>query len=166
MDTRKKGILFIAAGVGAVVFFALFLTLSSSRTNTKKAGIPNPTSFYSPLTQSNEEIIINYGGSAERNADAVVTQYRFFGADEIPLTAATKKELLTVMPGYLRDYIQPVLGYTYIHVVKDTVKQTDDQTYSFDFYVDSNEGYFHIDKQGAGSSIGNPVTQIPWEGIE
>lgn len=160
-NNSTKTILIIIAC--AVVVVALIFGLTSHKTPQKKTE-PQNTTFSSPLTKTSDNLVITYGGSADPNADAVVTQYRLFGVDKLPLTSRVREQLQATLPTYIQSLVQPTFQYTYVHIVKDSIHYTSIDDYSFDFYLDSPESYFHFAKKPG--VVGNPVTQLPWEGIQ
>lgn len=157
-NINKRNLLFIGIGIILVGYIAMLLLRE------KPGDAASSTSFYSPLVDASDSLTINYGGSADANIDAVITNYKIFALDSLPMTDNAKKAAEEILPSYIGDYIQPSFKTTYIHIVRSTIEQTGPNSYSFDFYVDNPEAYFHY---ASDSTSGlNPVTQIPWEGIQ
>ncbi|MGB4759517.1 MAG: hypothetical protein WBP26_05695 [Candidatus Saccharimonadales bacterium] len=154
----KRNILF--AGIGLVLLVYIGIRIFEPKPNDAVSA----TSLYSPLVKADDSLVIDYGGSIDPNRDSVVTSYKIFAQASLPMTDTAKKSIEEFLPAYISSYIQPSFGSTYIHIVANTIEQTGPNSYSFDFYIDSPESYFHYKSDSISGT--NPVTQIPWEGIK
>ena len=101
-NLSRRDILFIIIGITFVIYSG-FLIVEHIKNGPNKF---NVTKFYSPVTKSNDTLIINYGGSADPNGDAVNTQYRVFDAAGLPKLSSYVKTLLpNLLPGYVQNYV-------------------------------------------------------------
>lgn len=159
---RKQNFILLGLAVLAVGAVIFLVTRGPEKTTNDVA---TGTMVYDPISKTSENIVINYDGSHEPNYDAGHGDYSIFALENLPLDVGTKEVLYNDLPRYIRSYVLPSAGSTYIHVAEDSIKETTKGFYSFRVYVDNPETYFNVETLDTSTADTLAVTQIPWEGI-
>ncbi len=140
---RNHPILSLLVGGGIVLIAIIAVTVQALQSNDPKADQDpqQATSFYSPLAQTSDSLLVNYGGSADPNQDAVHGRFKVLGLDAMPLPQSVKDSLSSSLTTSLEKVITPTYSLAYIHIDRSSINCHTQFDCRFSLYIDSPESY-------------------------
>jgi hypothetical protein len=169
-DEARRRLLVSAAIIALVIIFiALLVTIlfKTKKDNASKSGGHdiNSTTFYSPISQAEDNFTANYSGDVAPNLNAVQQQFKIFNAQNVPIPTTIKDDLNNLLPSALQRVVTPTYATTFVHLDKNNVKCDKDNTdCTIGVYIDSPESYYSVHIT-TGSVPSITATQQAWKGI-
>lgn len=167
-DNRKRLLMGISIILITIVLLGLLLfsLFRPKKTDTNANRSMQVTSFYSPITNSEDKLTVNYGGEANPNRDAVKQPFRIFNIDSLPLSQNARDALRTVIQDALLSVIIPTYPNTYVHVERNSVKCDAGDNCTMHIYLDSPESFFELKLNNTNGVPSYDIQQLPWKGVK